>query len=306
MTKPTPTDAMFKPGYDGERRERLLTGNLTLLMALEANGLEKPAAALIEKIGAGLARRPASKSEPERRVALPDAERGRNAADLAALDVLNARLSRPYKAKGGETAEDRREADLKRRVELEHRLATEREKRANLEAMARADLLAAGRGETVAVDHSGVRRILDHDPIASLTWLTADQDAAAKELRDAYDLRAADAGAQEYDGMPTAGHDHERFIANRHTRAKATVLIGQVATAILVGQFRSVRGSAIVVQAHARFEREKVQPHLALRMVQAVCGQGVALSSLGAGRAYARNRAALALGLDVAHEVAKG
>lgn len=309
MTKSDPTEAMFKAEFEGEgdiRKAALLTGNLGYLMALEANGLDRKASELVAKIDAGLSRKPKAARVEGRSMLLPDDERGRSAADLAQLDAVNARLAQVYQAKGGETAEERREADLRRREEIENRLRVEREKRDHLRRMAEADILAAARGDEVVTDTSGVRRILDHDPIASLTWLSADQDEAAKALRDCYEMRAVDVGAVEYTGMPGGDHNHEHFVAKRYERAKATLLIGQVATAILVGTFRSQRGSLILIRSHVRFEAEKVLPPLALGMIQAVCGHGLTLTSQGAGRAYDRNRRALALGLDVAHEVMKG
>lgn len=293
---------------EGERRRAwMLVGNLGYLMALEANGLERQASALVDKIATGLARKPKPCAAPSTgRVSLPDEERGRSAYDLERLDRINARLARGYVDKRGATAAEQREADLRRREELEHEISARAEEKRRLLALAESDLLAAGRGESVTTDKNGVRRILDHDPIAALTWLTQDQDEAAKAIRDAYEARAIDAGAMEYTGMPSSGHDHERFVAKRYERARATMLIGQVATAILVGTFRSHRGSLILVRSHARFEAEKVLPTIAWGVVQAVCGAGLTLSSQGAGRAYDRNRRALALALDVAHEVIRG
>lgn len=295
-----------RPVTHADRREMLLTGNLTMLIALEANGLEKPAGELVEKISAGLSRKPAAQPEPLGRVSLPDEERGRSEYDLKRLDQINARLLRGYKNRKDATADDQREADLRRRDELERELSRRSEERRLAQALAETEELAQARGAKVETDKAGVRRILDHDPIAALTWLSNDQDAAAKAIRDAYEMRSTDAGALEYTGMPRGQHDHERFVAKRYERAAATMLIEQVATAIMAGVFRSKRGAIILVRTHARFEAEKVAPHVALSLIRAVCGQGMTLTSQGAGRAYARNQKALALGLDVAHEVIHG
>jgi hypothetical protein len=289
-----------------EDRDRLLTGNLTYLMALEANGLDCQAGKLVAKIGAALSRSPTAGEASGGPISLPPEERGRSEFDIRRLDQINARLLRGYRPRKDLTVEEQREADLKRRADLEREISARAEEKRRLEAMAEADLLAAARGEEVETDRSGMKRILDRDPIARLTWLTDDQDTAAKAIRDAYEMRAADASAVEYTGMPGAEHNHEHFVARRYERAKATMLVGQVATAILVGTFRSQRGSLILVRAHARFEAEGVIPTISWGMVQAVCGHGLSLTSQGAGRAYDRNRRALALGLDVAHEVLRG
>lgn len=306
MTK-TPPD-MFKAEYEGEVRAAwLLTGNLQYLMALEANGLDRCAAALLERIDAGLRRKPAeAKPEPAGRVSLPDEERGRSAYDLERLDRINARLIRGYKDQRGKTATEQREEDLQRREALEREISDRAEKAADARRHAEAEALALARGEEVTTDRSGVRRILAHDPIASLTWLSNDQDAAAKAIRDAYELRGSGAGVLDYEAVRGGSHDNDRFTWRGLDKAKAAMLIGQVATGILVGTFRSQRGSLILVRTHARFEAEAVIPTIAWAMIQAVCGQGLTLTSQGAGRAYDRNRRALALGLDVAHEVMSG
>ncbi|UPT53127.1 hypothetical protein [Synechococcus phage Ssp-JY42] len=60
-----------------DTRDRLFTGNLTLLIALEANGMHRRASALVDKIDAGLRHEPKPKAEAPDRVSLPATERGR-------------------------------------------------------------------------------------------------------------------------------------------------------------------------------------------------------------------------------------
>lgn len=268
-------------------QERLLTGNLLYLQALEASGLERAAGELVDKIAAGLARKPkAGDPQPTGdRIELPDTERGRSDYDLRRLDAINARLARGYKAAKGKTADEQREEDLKRREELEREILDKAERKRDQEARAEAEALAAARGETVAAERSGVRRILDRDPLLSLARsgkITADQLETGQEVRDLYDRRGEDAGAMEYTGMPGGGHDHERFVAKRFERAKACELIGRIERAVAVNL--------------------SAEP-AALTMLRVVCERGMTVNSQGEGRAYARNAAALARALDVADDV---
>jgi hypothetical protein len=224
----------------------------------------------------------AMKIEPPKRLAieLPDDERGRGEFDLRELDRINARLlANAYRPGGGKTAAELRDADLTRRDDLERKPQLKADQRWLREATDETVALACGRGEEVSTDKSGVKRILDRDPIVSLTWLTEDQFRAGKTLREAYERRGEDAGAMEITGMPNAAHDHERFVANRFSRAKATNLIGRTERRIAV---------------ECRHEPA------ALHALRWVCGEGKTLSSLGAGRAYDRNCKALAMALDVA------
>ena len=66
MTKPDP---MFKDDEGEHRRAWLLVGNLGYLMALEAVGLDRCAGALVDKIAAGIARKPKRRERYLRKVA---------------------------------------------------------------------------------------------------------------------------------------------------------------------------------------------------------------------------------------------
>jgi hypothetical protein len=268
-----------------EDRDRLLTGNLTYLMALEANGLDCQAGKLVAKIGAALSRSPTAGEASGGPISLPPEERGRSEFDIRRLDQINARLLRGYRPRKDLTVEEQREADLKRRADLEREISARAEEKRRLEAMAEADLLAAARGEEVETDRSGIRRVLDRDPLLSLARtgkLSPEQLETGQEVRELYDRRGEDAGAMEYTGMPSGGHDHERFVGKRFERAKACEMIGRIERAIPI-----------------RCPKEPA----ALVMIRIVCERGMSVTSQGKGRAFDRNALALALALDVADDV---
>lgn len=294
------TGEMFKPDYDGERpkttlsgpegelrRAWLLAGNLLYLDALEANGFTRCADALLEKISHGMSRpvRPRD-PEPTDRVTLPDEERGRSARDLERLDQINARLLRGYQPKRGEggTVEEQREKDLKAREALEHEIIHRADQKLDALRAQETERLAEARGEEIGSER-GMKRILDRDPLLSLAragHLTPDQLETGQEVRDLYDRRGEDASAMEYTGMPGGGHNHEHFVGKRFERAKACEMIG-------------------------RMERKVAElctnEPACLTMIRVVCERGMSVTSQGKGRAFERNAAALARGLDVADDV---
>lgn len=248
--------------------------------------------------------------EPPKRlvVTLPEHERGRGADDLRRLDILNRRIAKPL-PKGDKKAEKEREENLREREALEARPHIAADARwvraANAESLA----LAVGRGEEVEEDRAGVKRILDRDPVLGLVRagrLTLEQGDIGQAIRECYDRRGEDAGAVEFTGMPGGGHDHEHFIGNRFLRAKATYIIGQIEAAVLTGHYRTRDATLRQVVLHARFRAEKVETHVALTMLRAVCRDGKSLSSQGEGRALERNAKAFSLALDVAGAVIDG
>lgn len=219
------------------------------------------------------------------KIELPEEERGRSAYDLERLDRINARLERGYKRKGNQSAEEQREEDLRRREDLENEIRRKTEERQRLEDMAQADMLAAARGEEVATDRSGIRRVLDRDPLLSLARvgkLSPEQLETGQEVRELYDRRAEDAGAMEYTGMPSGGHDHERFVGKRFERAKACEKIGRIERVVAINC--------------------STEP-ACLTMLRIVCERGLSVTSQGKGRAFERNASALARALDVADDV---
>lgn len=266
-------------------RDGLFAWNLLNLMALEANGLDVEASRLVDKIGAGLARQPRRRSAQIGAIELPKSERGRSEYDLRRLDAINARLLRGYKAKGGKSAEELREADLRERQRLEQEFSTQAQEAHRKAALAETEALAASRGEAVGTERSGVRRILDRDPLLSLArcgHLTPEQLDTGHDVRDLYDLRRVDMASPEHTGMPGGAHDHERFVGNRFKRAQASNAIGEIERAV----------ATICTKEPA-----------SLAMLRAVCDRGLSVASQGKGRAFERNAAALAMALEVAADV---
>ena len=261
------------------RQARLLTGNLTLLMALEANGLHRKADALLGQIAIGIGRQPPKLVRPQAVVQIPEHERGRSADHLRRLDILTRRIAKPL-SKGDKKAEKMRAEDLAERDALEALPSIKADQRWQREALAETEALAARRGEHVAEDKAGVKRILDRDPVVSLSHrLTHEQFDTAIKIRDLYDSRAADAGAMEYTGMPSGGHDHERFVANRFERAQASAVLGRIERAVAINC--------------------SAEP-ACLTMLRVICERGHSLTSQGRGRVYERNAAAFCRALDVA------
>lgn len=243
------------------------------------------------------------------RIELPDDERGRSEYELAELDRVNARLARGYKPHRGQSADQQREADLARRGELEGRAEAKRNAQEIAAGQAETEALAEGRGETVSEDRSGVRRILDRDPLLSLFRagaLTMKQLEAGVAVRELYDIRMGDAATAPFDGMPAGSHDHERFVSNRFKRAKSTVPVGQLETALLNGHFRTKDGSLHIVKCWPALKAAGLETHVALRVLRWVCCEHNTLTSLGQGRPYNRNRQGLCWALDVADEVLDG
>jgi hypothetical protein len=137
----------------------------------------------------------------------------------------------------------------------------------------------------VSEDRSGVKRILDRDPLLSLarsSKITPEQLETGQEVRELYDRRGEDAGAMEYTGMPSGGHNHEHFVAKRFERAKACEMIGRIERAVAVNC--------------------SAEP-ASLTMLRVVCERGMSVTSQGKGRAFDRNAAALAKALEVADDV---
>jgi hypothetical protein len=245
-------------------------------------------------------------------IELPDAERGRTAAEVARLDILNARLAREPKARGRMSAEDARSADLAERDELENRphIHAEREwARAANDETAR---LAKGRGEEAATSPSGRLEIVSRDPLRRLLnsgRLSPDQHEAAEALRECYEARAGDANSQLAEIVQsTSGHDNHRFVATRYTRALATDRAQAVELAILTGFYRLRDGSRLEIKAHAAFKTiGSPPPHVALTVLRDLCAHNIGLSEQAAGgRAFQRNSKALIIALDITLECLMG
>lgn len=219
-------------------------------------------------------------------IELPSHERGRSPEEIRQLDRLNRRLTaNAYQSTRGSSAAEKREADLRAREHIE-RGPTERLEEATVAAgIAESEALAEARGEVIGFEGAGIRRVLDRDPLLRLAnsgHLTPEQLDTGRTLADLYDARAQDLGAMEYNGMPSGAHDHERFVAKRFTRAKASEMLGRVERAVAINC--------------------SAEP-ACLTMLRAVCERGMSVTSQGTGRGYARNLAAIARALDVAEAV---
>lgn len=212
-------------------------------------------------------------------IELPAHERGRGDADILRFDRLQAKLKR------GDLTPKQREAALKERDRMERAPEETADKEWRERAIGETEALAAQRGEAIAEDKAGVRRILDRDPLLNLAragHITADQLEVAQRVRELYDSRASDAGAMEYTGLPGAAHDHERFVANRFSRAKASAMVVRIERAIAINC--------------------SAEP-ACLTMLRVICERGMSANSQGEGRALDRNRQSFARALDVADAV---
>lgn len=222
----------------------------------------------------------AAMTEPKRlAIALPEHERGRSEDHVRRLEILNRRLAKPL-PKGDRKAEKAREADLAERDALEALPAVKADQRWQREALAETEALAAQRGEAITEDRAGVRRIMDRDPLLSLArsgHITPDQLEVGQRVRELYDSRASDAGAMEYSGMPGAGHDHEKFVANRFSRAKVSAMVVRIEMAV-----HADGGEAGTV------------------VLRTICMYGRSMNTQGEGRAYKRNCIKFARAMDVA------
>ena len=212
-------------------------------------------------------------------IELPPHERGRGDADILRFDRLQAKLKR------GDLTPKQREAALKERDRMERAPEEASDKAWREQAIGETEALAAQRGEAIAEDKAGVRRILDRDPLLNLaraSHITADQLEVAQRVRELYDSRAQDAGAMEYTGLPSGGHNHEHFVASRFSRAKASAMVVRIERAIAINC--------------------SAEP-ACLTMLRVICERGMTMNSQGEGRAFGRNCLAFARALDVADAV---
>lgn len=244
--------------------------------------------------------KPAQPSAPAGDVIeLPAHERGVGPDVIAKFDYERGRLLNPI---ASETA---RKDAVRNLANLEANRERWGDRVWRDQAEAETEALAKARGEDVSRD-AGRVRIISRDPLLSLArakFLTGRQLDAAEAVRALYELRAADSSPGSFEGMPAGAHDHERFVAQRYLRAKAAVPVGQLETAILNGHYRGRDGALYTLSNWSAWKREGFEPHVSLRVMRWVCGQNQTLTSMGRGRAYDRNRAALCWALDVANEV---
>lgn len=212
------------------------------------------------------------------RIDLPDDERGRAPDTIKRFDRLQRKLANPKL-----TAKER-DAVLAELAQIENAPSRRSDEAWSRTATTESVALATLRGEHVTAEGSAWR-VLDRDPLLSLARtgkITADQLETGQKVRDLYDRRAEDAGAREFDGMPSSAHNHEAFIVRAFTRAKACEMVGRIERVVAI---RCIAEPA------------------SLTMLRVVCERGLSVTSQGKGRAFDRNAAALALALDIADDV---
>ena len=216
---------------------------------------------------------------PMPKIELPDHERGMSLHDIRRFDRASSRLARV------DLSPRQREIALRERETLETGPRVARDAADIAAGISETEALARGRGEATETDRAGVKRMIDRDPLLTIARagrLSEVQLDTAQTLRLLYERRAEDAGSAPFTGMPGGGHDHERFISVRFTRAKATEMLGRVERRV------SIECSAEPV---------------CLMMVRVVCERGFTIRSQGGGRQLDRNYQAFARALDVADRV---
>jgi hypothetical protein len=251
---------------------------------------------------------------PAFKVELPDAERGRSADEIARLDVLNARLSRPPKARGRMSAEKARDADLEERNALEARPVLKADNDWAKTTADETERLALGRGEEVEKRTASGRVVIaSRDQLLALLRagnLTADQYDTAIAVRDLFEQRTAALGSQMggLGSVKSPTYDNSSAVFYAYQAAAALQKLGNIERAILVGGYRLRDGTYSTVERWAEMFKAPAAPptHVALQMLKWVCDQNGSLRAFGAGNTYYRNVKALALALDVADCVLRG
>lgn len=208
---------------------------------------------------------------------LPDRERGVPAEIVAQYDREHARINNPL-------ASDKAREQARRNLEnLEANRARWGEKAWREQAAAETEGLAKARGEEVARE-GGRMRVVSRDGLYAAMrakdGISQRQYEAGTRYREGWQARSADVGSQlGAVGQTSAGHDNNRFVANRASRAISLQALGKMER-------------AVAVQCSA-------EP-ACLQMLRWVAGEGHSLASFGEGRAYERNLRALKRALDVA------
>ena len=226
--KPKPADAPESQAVD-VGHARLLTGNLALMMALEANGLDKKADELGVKVEAGIARHARLARDPppkptDEPIALPDRERGLGANEVRQWE----RARETLKNLPSNASDERKKAYAKTMRDVEDRPAAKADDAWRDQANAETVALAEARGEEVEISKAGRVNITTRDSLLSLIKsgkLTDAQAQAGKTCRDAYELRSQSLGAMNYSDTGRGGRDHEASIAWGIAKANASMML---------------------------------------------------------------------------------
>lgn len=210
-------------------------------------------------------------------IELPPEERGVPPEVVAKFDYERRRLLNPLSTPKAREDAARNIANLEANREKWGERAWQERVQAENEG------LAAARGEEVV--REGPRtRVVSRDGLYSAMrakdGLTQKQYEIGLRYRAGWQARSADVGSQlGAVGHTSAGHDNNRFVANRASRAMMLQALGKMER-------------AVAIQCSA-------EP-ACLQMLRWVAGEGHSLSAFGEGRAYERNMRALKRALEVA------
>lgn len=229
---------------------------------------------------------PQAQDRPVKKVELPDAERGRSPSDIKRFDKAVREFAKVSANPRSSVAQldDR----LKAIANIE-REASERREREWLDASRKeTQALEAARGGEAEVTPAGAVHCVDRDGLRDLysrrnSPLSNEDYEIGLRYRAGCERRDADLAATDYSDSKGGGHNHDRFIWSRLSRAQKTLLVGHIERAI-----------ALDCRGHPA----------ALTMIRWVCGLGHSLRSKGAGRAYETNLKALLHALSVAKRAA--
>ncbi len=145
--------------------------------------------------------------------------------------------------------------------------------------------LAKARGEEVdEAPPKGAANIISRDGFAEIAkHFTPAQRRIGERYREGVEARGEDMQASQIRDSGGRGHDNNEFVARRFERAKLCEFVARTDRAVALSC---------------------IDTPSALQMLRNVAGAGLSIRAFGAGgRAYARNRAALATALDVALKV---
>jgi hypothetical protein len=211
------------------------------------------------------------------KIELPDDERGLSAETIARITRLQERANNPRLGK------EQRTAARQELARLEHSRQAILDQNWRAATTAETVALAHARGEEVEMMKSGSVRMKTRDGLQSALevkdGLSPEQYDAGKAFREAWESRSGDIGSQLGNEGGGGGHQNDRFVRERLTRAKNLQRLGAIERAVAL---------------------ECIDQPVCLQMLRAVAGEGISISAFGEGRAFARNLAALKRALDIA------
>lgn len=239
----------------------------------------------VERVAAWLRRPVPAESPADKRIELPDDQRGLSVAEIRRVDHLKLRIARTdiKPAKREAAKQELERIETSKREALEARWLSE--------ATDETKALAEARGEAVETTKGGRTWIPSRNPILALSRLpspalTAAQTEAGYACIAYYEARMESLGSQMGAINAIGGaHDNAKFVFNSLQRAKKLQRIAVIERAVAL---------------ECRLEPT------ALQMLRGVCGEGKSVSHYGGGRVYERNLSALKMALDVADKILTG